>query len=438
MLRYRWYIRNSMRENTRFNIQAGDFQTIPCRVSLFLLLLFLPFTSSASLVQAGEGVVLSAPLILRWQFEARETISFSPTATNGSIYLPLSFGEIVALRVTDGQLIWKTEIGGIFSASPTADERGVYVASQTTDSASAADTLRSNGTIRALSQNTGITLWMRTLHSPIQAGLVSSATKLFGAAADGRIYAFSKATGEILWVTRHSSPLVSLPVIHHERLYIGSEDGTLLALNQATGEIIWRYRTQGALRSSVAIADHIVYFGSADGYVYAYNEVKGRLKWRRRTGAAVQAVIQTSSGIIVTSLDNFVYLLSPRRGELLWKRQLAGRIAALPLVDAQSALFAPLGSDACIVLSLRDGKQLNTLPVGPDGNISPSPVVAGNLLLIPTRGGLAVFAPSSPNGQFQRPANDEMEFQPYFYEDAYLKASLPLIRAMSKQRAHTR
>ena len=111
----------------------------------------------------------------------------------------------------------------------------------------------------------------------------------------------------------------------------------------------------------------------------------------------MQAVVLTDSGIIVTSLDNFVYLLSPRRGELLWKRQLAGRIAALPLTDNQSALFSPLGGDACIVLSLRDGKQLNTLPVGEEGNTSATPLVVGGLLIIPTRHGLIAFAPSSPD-----------------------------------------
>jgi hypothetical protein len=50
------------------------------------------------------------------------------------------------------------------------------------------------------------------------------------------------------------------------------------------------------------------------------------------------------------------------------------------------------------VLSLRDGKLVNTLPVGVDGNTSATPLVAGNLLLIPTRQGLLAFAPSSSNG----------------------------------------
>lgn len=369
-------------------------------IYLMALLFFFPFATHAAFsAKALENdIIFSTPLTIRWQFESKNTISISPASHNGHIYLPLSSGEIVSLRVSDGELLWKTEIGGDFSASPIADQRGVYLVSQTAEAVEAQQGLRSTGAIRALSQSTGITLWMRTLHYPIQGRLASSSSKLFGGSVDGRIYAFEKATGDILWIVQHTSAFSSYPVLYNRRLYIGSEDGTLLALDESTGQILWRYRTRRAIRGTIAVAENIIFFGSADGYVYAFSERPGRLLWRRRTGAAVQAVMSTSSGILVTSLDNFVYLLSPSRGELLWKRQLAGRIPAMPVTDARNALFAPLGSDACIVLSLRDGKQVNTLPVGEDGNTSATPLVAGNLLLIPTRQGLVAFAPSSPDG----------------------------------------
>jgi outer membrane protein assembly factor BamB len=365
-----------------------------------LLLLYSPkvYSIPFDYSPVEKGLIFSSPLTIRWRFDSPNSITLSPASSKSHIYLPLSGGEIVSLNATDGQLIWRTEIGGDFSASPIADERGVYLASRAGDATNQKQLLRSTGAIRALSQSTGITLWMRTLHFPLQGGFASSPTRLFGGSADGRIYAFNKATGDVLWTVQHTSSFSSQPALHHGRLYIGSEDGTLLTLDESSGAILWRYRTRGALRGAIAVSNDIIFFGSADGYVYAFNETSGRLLWRRRAGAAVQAVVLTDSGIIVTSLDNFVYLLSPRRGELLWKRQLAGRIAALPLTDNRSALFSPLGGDACIVLSLKDGKQLNTLSVGEDGNTSATPLVVGELLIIPTRQGLVAFAPSSPNG----------------------------------------
>jgi outer membrane protein assembly factor BamB len=385
-----------MSEKTQIYTYQHVLSTLCLFASLFIFSTYIqskPLEDKAS----EKGLTFSSPLTVRWQFDSKNTTSFSPASNNGHLYLPLTSGEIVSLNVSNGELLWRTEIGGDFSASPIADERGVYLASGNDDPNNPSQTLRSTGAIRALSRSTGITLWMRTLHFPIRGGLVSSPTKLFGGSADGRIYAFNKATGEILWVYQHTSAFSSFPTLHDKRLYIGSEDGNLLALDEASGAVLWRYRTRGALRGTVAVADNIIFFGSTDGYVYAYSEVGGRLLWRRRTGAAVQAVVLTGAGIVVTSLDNFVYLLTPRRGELIWKRQLAGRIAALPLIDIRSALFAPLGGDACVVLSLRDGKQLNTLPVGEEGNTGATPLVADNLLLIPTRRGLTAFASSSPD-----------------------------------------
>lgn len=386
-----------MSEQNRWNKYQSPWSILSLLLPLLFLFPIKLYGVPFSIPTLEKNLIFSSPLTVRWQFDSSNTISLSPASSNSYIYLPLTSGEIVSLKAPDGQLVWRAEIGGDFSASPIADERGVYIASRTGETTNSSQVLRSTGAIRVLSRSTGITLWMRTLHFPIQGGLTSSATRLFGGSADGRVYAFNKATGEILWTVQHTSGFASQPTLHNGRLYIGSEDGTLLALDESSGALLWRYRTRGAIRGALAVADSTIFFGSADGYVYAFSEVNGRLLWRRRAGAAVQAVVLTDSGIIVTSLDNFVYLLSPRRGELLWKRQLAGRIAALPLTDNQSALFSPLGGDACIVLSLRDGKQLNTLPVGEEGNTSATPLVAGGLLIIPTRHGLIAFAPSSAN-----------------------------------------
>jgi outer membrane protein assembly factor BamB len=140
------------------------------------------------------------------------------------------------------------------------------------------------------------------------------------------------------------------------------------------------------------VVEGTVYFGSADGFVYAVDEIDGRLRWRARTGAGVQAVASVPGGLLVASLDNFVYLLSLNRGDRLWKRQLAGRLAAEPLTAPDGALFTPLSGDTGIVLDLRDGKQLNSLPIGEDNSTTASPIIAGNILFVTTRHGLLAFS----------------------------------------------
>jgi outer membrane protein assembly factor BamB len=106
----------------------------------------------------------------------------------------------------------------------------------------------------------------------------------------------------------------------------------------------------------------------------------------------VQAVAIAGSGLLATSLDNFVYYLSQSRGDRLWKHQLGGRLPAQPLTATDGALFTPLSSDAGVVLDLRDGKQLNLLPLGEDASIAASPIIAGKLIFVTTRHGLLAFS----------------------------------------------
>ena len=337
-----------------------------------------------------EQLSVAQPLLVRWEYETDRTVNLTPATSDEHVYLPLTAGALLSLRLKDGGINWREEAGGEFSAAPLADERGVYIATEII-APSTGNFIRATGTLRALGRNSGVTLWMRTLQSPLRGGLVADGGMLFGGATDGRVYAFRRETGEITWMKQFNTSFASQPVISQGRIYIGGEDGTLFVLDERTGESLWRYRTRGAVRGPVAVSDQMVFFGSADSYVYALTQREGRLLWRTRTGAEVQAVGLTPRGLVAASFDNFVYFLSTRRGDRLWKRQLAGRLPSQPLIFPEAALFAPLAGEACIVLDLKDGKQLNNLSVGEGNNMAASPVLGGQLLLVTTRKGLVAF-----------------------------------------------
>lgn len=359
---------------------------------LLIALIYFPslYIKAQLNTKIDAQVALSQPLTVKWLYESELTINLTPATDGERLYLPLASGLLVSLRADDGQLLWKADLGGELSSSPIADESSVYVASETVGEPSAAP--RANGAIRALGKEGGITLWMRTLPMPIRGSLIANEINLFGGSTDGRIYAVRKKTGDISWITQHSAPFASNPVIFGPNLYMGSNDGTLFSLNHSTGKVNWRYRTHGAIRGRAVVVNGIVYFGSADGYVYAVREADGHLRWRRRTGAGVQTVAFAENGLLVASLDNFVYLLSFREGDRLWKRLLAGRIAAEPLTSPDGVLFTPLSSSSGVVLDLRDGKQLNSLPIGEDNSLAASPIAAGKVLFVTTRHGLLAFS----------------------------------------------
>jgi len=357
---------------------------------IFLLLPSLILTNllSSAAIEQQDPTALSQPMTIKWRYSSDQISNFTPAADGRVIYLPLAGGILLALNAADGRLLWRAEIGGEFSAPPTIDEHNLYVATEHGDSQNKIV----RGTVQALSKETGITIWMKTLPSALRSGIASGSSAIFAAARNGIVYGFEKRSGLILWIHQHNEAFDEQPVVSGNHVYLGSSNGTLLAFDQSTGRIVWHYRAHAAIKS-VAIANDIAYFGSSDGYVYALREHRSKLIWKRRTGASVQSVTIVDNGLLASSLDNFAYLLSLNKGALVWRRLLPGRTPARPLIGPDGALFTPLSADSAIVLSLKDGKPVNALTIGEENTNSAGPISAHNLVLLVTPHALLAFGP---------------------------------------------
>ena len=338
--------------------------------------------------KSSKELSLSDPLTIGWRYDTPATVNLTPAFDDERVYLPLAEGVVVSLQAANGQLNWRAEMGGELSASPVADNHMVYVASET--GKPEAGVRRATGALRALGREAGVTQWMRTFEMPLRGSLTLANGKLFAASSNGRVYSFDGKTGAVRWFYDYGKPFNAQPVVSDSRVYVGSEDGILLAFDEANGKLLWFYKTKGAVRGPVANSGDHVYFGSGDGYVYAVDASRGRLKWRSRLGAGVQAVAKVDDDLLVASLDNFVYKFTSA-GTRLWKRQMPGRISSQPLMIRAEALFTPLSGSAGVVLELRDGKQVNTLPVGEEISNSASPIAVADTVLLTTETGLLAF-----------------------------------------------
>jgi outer membrane protein assembly factor BamB len=352
---------------------------------LFLLILTLSFLSDSLAQQSLAD--LTRPVHVRWLFKTEGVTNLTPAADNERAYMPLGNGSIASVRLADGGLVWRSDIGGALSASPSVDNKYVYVASESLPTPKSVYP-QATGVLRALSRQSGLTSWMRTLPSPVRGVINSNAQNLFVTSSDGRLYALRKETGEIIWIKYNPSPFSSLNLLEGQKLYACDAYGDILSIELENGKTIWRYRTRKPLSAPVAVHGTMIYAGTADGCVYAIDRTNGRLRWRVRAGAAIQAVLAGEKWVLATSLDNFVYCLSPQNGAKVWKRQLAGRVKAPPVVLNNHVLLAPLVGDECVVLSLEDGKKVNSIYVGEDNNTEAAPLFTTDALLVTTREGL--------------------------------------------------
>lgn len=348
------------------------------------MLVLVPLSDSPARQRLAD---LSRPVHVRWLFKTDGVTNLTPAADNERAYMPLGNGSIISVRLSDGGLLWRSDIGGTLSASPAVDHKYVFVASESLPTPKSVYP-QATGVLRALSRQSGLTTWMRTLPSPVKGSIYLNGQNLFVTSADGRLYALRKETGELSWIKYNSAPFSSLNLLEGPTLYAYDSYGDILSIELDNGKTLWRYRTRKALSAPVAVHGNMIYAGTADGFVYAIDRMNGHLRWRVRAGAAIQAVLAGEKWVLATSLDNFVYCLSPQTGAKLWKRQLAGRITAPPLVLNNHVLLAPLVGEECVVLNLEDGKKVNSLYVGEDNNTEAAPLLTPDALLLTTREGL--------------------------------------------------
>jgi len=160
---------------------------------------------------ASSDALLSQPLTVRWRYESPVTLNLTPAFDNERIYLPLAGGTIVALKAKDGQLYWRSDMGGELSASPVADENAIYVASESVGQPN--DAQKPAGALRALGREGGVTQWMTPLVRPLRGALTVSDGKIFAGGSDGRAYAFDKRTGGVLWSIPFALVFSGRPVI---------------------------------------------------------------------------------------------------------------------------------------------------------------------------------------------------------------------------------
>ena len=343
---------------------------------------------------------LAQPLVLRWRYDSQQTINLTPAVEGERVYVPQAGGELLALQTTDGSLIWKSDNGGEISCTPVADARAVYVASETHNTQLAAHAQAAKGYVRAINRETGLTLWVRQLPTPLYGLLVANEAAIFGISAEGTIYALNKATGETLWTVKHTPTLSSEVTLTGNRLYVGSKEGVVLAVAAATGNVVWRFSATGVVRGRILPEKGAIFFSTSDGGVYALEESAGALRWQTRAGANVQTLALGPEGVFAASFDNSLYGLSLTNGKRMWRRQLGSRVAGELLAAPEGILLTAISGNLATVLDPHTGKALNTLSLGDDSCAGAAPVFARDVILLTGRKGLMAFAnPNSKQGQ---------------------------------------
>jgi len=200
----------------------------------------------------------------------------SPAVDGGVVVAPYSSGELVALMVENGRLLWseslamarRTEEISTMShirGRPVIDRGRVFAMSH-------------GGVLVSIDLRSGRRIWTKEiggLESPWVAG-----DYIFVLTNDSEIAALSREDGRIHWVQGlprfedekdKKKPVVwSGPVLVSDRLLIAGSHGVVMAVSPYTGSIMGKVEIPDGVSVSPVVAGGSVYFLSNDAELVAY------------------------------------------------------------------------------------------------------------------------------------------------------------------------
>lgn len=278
---------------------------------------------------------------------------------NGKLFVVTGFGKVHALNPGTGAVLWTTDGGVPFRASPTANGGRVFA-------------VTSDNQLLCLAEQNGQILWRHRGITESAGILAATSPAVAGSIvivpySSGELFALRVENGTPLWsdsLTRTGN-LTSLselndiagrPVIDRDRVIAISHSGRMVSIDLRTGERVWTKDIAGV--QTPWVAGDFIYVLNTDQEVVAISRRDGRIRWltkldRYEDPEAKEDPIEWSGPILVSdrlilvSTTGKAVSLSPYTGEIKGQIDLPGKTLIAPIV-ADGTLYI-LTDDAELV-----------------------------------------------------------------------------------------
>ncbi len=236
------------------------------------------------------------------------------------------------------------------------------------------------GTLYALDQATGSTLWSHALGGTGWSGLTYDAGQVFTVDTAGTMTAFNAATGATDW----SLPLPgqylfsSAPTASNGYVYTGGAGtgGTLYAVSEANGQLAWSQSVENGDDSSPAVDSGAVYVNYAGNQDYAFDAATGTPIWHYSTGTegGGGATPVVAAGYVFTrDVGGSDLILSTTAGTS------AGSYSSTPPPAVGGGEAYTLSGSTLTAIN-GSGVGTNAWTFTGDGNLVTSPLIVGSLV----------------------------------------------------------
>jgi len=361
----------------KFYLSANrDFSYIKERLTIYFILVFVFFLSTASLSCVGSSAPIGLP---------------AGVIVGENLYIGTMDQDIRSLSVDTGELVWVHNFDD--DEDPNIAFYGEPIVNRDCkDCVHGAIYFTSyNGKLYIVKLEDVGGKISATLESDIRIGkgdpIVGSPSliedNLLVPSSDGKLYAYDLEQFTKSWEFSTSNKIWTTPVSDGSIVYFGSLDQNLYALNANDGSLFWDkpFKTNAAIVSKPLIVDQTIYIGSFDGVFYGVDAQTGleTSRFADAEGWYWGGAISDGETIFVGSLNGNIYALNKVDLSLKWNLDVENSIVGSPVIVHDKLVFS--SSDGRLrTVNLSDGQNMRQCKL--DIKLKSNLVSNGNMVFI--------------------------------------------------------
>jgi len=286
------------------------------------------FDADSAYVPLQGGKLVAANLnrgTIRWQLDVATALT--PATGEGLVFV-VTDSTIEARDAATGAVRWSSPWSGGSTVPPLYDT-GWLLASTAA------------GDLVAMRASDGQTVWRRQLGSPLSGSPGPALDRLYLPLADNRVVSLLLATGDVMWERTLPARATSLLALD-DQLVIGTAAKRVISLHLRNGRERWAWPVGGDISGAPAADADRIYFAARDNVLRAVDRGSGNLRWKANLPSRpAGGPLRLPDALLMPLVSSEIQAFEPASGKPATSARAAGEIGAQPFFRANASMTSP-------------------------------------------------------------------------------------------------
>lgn len=262
---------------------------------------------------------------ISWKFEVSEELISSPFPGVENIYLYDRAGTLYCLS-KKGSLLWKNEVKKKITTGIKEFKKKIYFGTE-------------KGIFFALAATNGEELWRFEVGKGINSTPVITDGRIIFGSDDYNLYILNEK-GRLLDKIKTNNKIQPLPLVDKSFLYFSTDDHYFYCFNLAKRKKKWKVKIGGKIFSPLVVKGKRIFFLCWNNVLYCLNKKNGHILWWKIIPSRSSYRLEISGEkILATSFSSLVLCFDIETGERIGEYEAGQEIKSNPLWVSPYLMF---------------------------------------------------------------------------------------------------